>query len=460
MSKIVGRFAPSPTGLLHIGGARTALFTWLYSKSLGGDCLLRLEDTDSERSEQKYTDSIIDSFKWMGIEFDQEPVYQSRNKDNHLDKAQELVNKGKAYNCDCSPERLKKIREEQQKKREKPKYDGKCRELGLENGPNTVIRFKNPESGSVTFKDLVRGQMEVANKELDDLILVRSDGSPTYNLCVVVDDLGMSISHVVRGDDHINNTFRQINIFEALGQSVPIYGHVPMILGEDGKRMSKRHGAVNVLDYKDLGVLPEALLNYIVRLGWSYGDQEMFELKELIQIFKDGKLNNSPASFSYEKLLWFNREYFLKMENKTLLEQLVPTSNQFKQDDYSAEVINLIKERCSLLSEFETEGSYFYGDSVVIDSKDASKVFTVQAVTILKYLVEGFKEVTNWQVEDIKSLLNEVMEKNEVGMASVGKPLRLAITGRMNSASVDETSLVLGKEKVIKRVEEAIKSYS
>ena len=460
MSKIVGRFAPSPTGLLHLGGARTALFTWLYSKSLGGDCLLRLEDTDAERSEQKYTDSIINSFKWMGIEFDQEPVYQSRNKDNHLDKAQELVNKGKAYYCDCSPERLKKIREEQQKKREKPKYDGKCRELGLEKGPNTVIRFKNPESGSVTFKDLVRGQMEVANKELDDLILVRSDGSPTYNLCVVVDDLDMNISHVVRGDDHINNTFRQINIFKALEESVPIYGHVPMILGEDGKRMSKRHAAVNVLDYKDLGVLPEALLNYIVRLGWSYGDQEMFGLQELIQIFKDGKLNNSPASFSYEKLLWFNREYFLKMENKTLLEQLVPTSNQFKKDDYSTQVINLIKERCSLLSEFETEGSYFYGDSVVIDSKDASKVFTEQALTILKFLVEGFKEITNWQVEDIKSLFNEVMEKNEVGMASLGKPLRLAITGRMNSASVDETSLVLGKEKVIKRVEEAIKSYS
>ena len=460
MSKIVGRFAPSPTGLLHLGGARTALFTWLYSKSLGGDCLLRLEDTDAERSEQKYTDSIINSFKWMGIEFDQEPVYQSRNKDNHLDKAQELVNKGKAYYCDCSPERLKKIREEQQKKREKPKYDGKCRELGLEKGPNTVIRFKNPESGSVTFKDLVRGQMEVANKELDDLILVRSDGSPTYNLCVVVDDLDMNVSHVVRGDDHINNTFRQINIFKALEESVPIYGHVPMILGEDGKRMSKRHGAVNVLDYKDLGVLPEAFLNYIVRLGWSYGDQEMFELKELIQIFKDGKLNNSPASFSYEKLLWFNREYFLKMENKTLLELLVPTSKQFKQDDYSAKVINLIKERCSLLSEFENEGSYFYDDSVVVDSKDASKVFTEQAVTILKFLVEGFKELTNWQVEDIKSLFNEVMEKNEVGMASVGKPLRLAITGRMNSASVDETSLVLGKEKVIKRVEDVIKSYS
>ena len=460
MSKIVGRFAPSPTGLLHIGGARTALFTWLFSKSAGGDCLLRLEDTDSERSEQKYTDSIISSFKWMGIEFDQEPVYQSRNKHNHLGKAQELLNKGQAYYCDCSPERLKKIREEQQKKREKPKYDGKCRELGLEKIPNTVIRFKNPESGSVTFKDLVRGQMEVSNKELDDLILVRSDGSPTYNLCVVVDDLDMNISHVVRGDDHINNTFRQINIFKALEKPVPIYGHVPMILGEDGKRMSKRHGAVNVLDYKDLGVLPEAFLNYIVRLGWSYGDQEMFELKELIQIFKDGKLNNSPASFSYEKLLWFNREYFLKMENKTLLEQLIPTSNQFKQDDYSIKVINLIKERCSLLSEFENEGSYFYDDSIVVDSEDATQIFTEQAITILKFLAEGFKALTNWQIEDIKNLFNEVMEKNEVGMASVGKPLRLAITGRMNSASVDETSLVLGKDRVIKRVEEVIKSYS
>ena len=460
MSKIIGRFAPSPTGLLHIGGARTALFAWLYSKSLEGDCLLRLEDTDSERSKQTYTDSIIESFKWMGIEFDQEPVYQSKNKDKHLEKAQELVKKGKAYYCDCSPERLKKVREEQQKKREKPKYDGKCREIGLEKGPNTVIRFKNPEAGSVTFKDLVRGQMKVANKELDDLILVRSDGSPTYNLCVVVDDLGMSISHVVRGDDHINNTFRQINIFKALEEPVPVYGHVPMILGEDGKRMSKRHGAVNVLDYKDMGVLPEALLNYIVRLGWSYGDQEMFELKELIQIFKDGKLNNSPASFSYEKLLWFNREYFLKMENKTLLALLVPTSNQFKHDDYSTEVINLIKERCSLLSEFENEGSYFFGDSVSIDAKEANKVFTEEALIILKFLVEGFKELTNWQVRDIKNLFNEVMEKKEVGMASVGKPLRLAITGRMNSASVDETSLVLGKDKVINRVEEVIKSYS
>ena len=460
MIKIIGRFAPSPTGLLHIGGARTALFAWLYSKSLEGDCLLRLEDTDSERSKQAYTDSIIESFKWMGIEFDQEPVYQSKNKDRHLEKAQELVKKGKAYYCDCSPERLKKIREEQQKKREKPKYDGKCREIGLEKGPNTVIRFKNPEAGSVTFKDLVRGQMKVANKELDDLILVRSDGSPTYNLCVVVDDLGMSISHVIRGDDHINNTFRQINIFKALEEPVPVYGHVPMILGEDGKRMSKRHGAVNVLDYKDMGVLPEALLNYIVRLGWSYGDQEMFELKELIQIFKDGKLNNSPASFSYEKLLWFNREYFLKMENKTLLALLVPTSNQFKHDDYSTEVINLIKERCSLLSEFENEGSYFFGDSVSIGAKEANKVFTEEALIILKFLVEGFKELTNWQVREIKNLFNEVMEKKEVGMASVGKPLRLAITGRMNSASVDETSLVLGKDRVIKRVEEVIKSYS
>ena len=309
-NKVIGRFAPSPTGLLHIGGARTALFAWLYSKSLGGECFLRLEDTDTERSKQEYTDSIIASFKWMGIEFDQEPVYQSKNKDNHIERALQLVESDRAYYCECSSERLNKLREEQDKKGQKPKYDGKCRNLKLQRGDTSVIRFKNPESGSVAFNDLVRGEIEVSNKELDDLIIVRADGSPTYNLCVVIDDLDIAdtivlwgqdidseISHIIRGDDHVNNTFKQINVFKALKVEPPTYGHVPMILGEDGKRMSKRHGAVNVLDYKESGVLPEALLNYIVRLGWSYGDQELFSLEELKKIFKDGKLNNSPASF-------------------------------------------------------------------------------------------------------------------------------------------------------------------
>ena len=458
-TKVIIRFAPSPTGFLHLGGARTALFTWLYAKSYGGLCLLRLEDTDKERSQQKFTDSILASLDWLNVSFDGKPFYQSQNKERHLEKASFLVDSGRAYYCNCSPDRLKKIREEQQKKGQKPKYDGKCRRLGLEEGPTTVIRFKNPESASVTFEDLVRGQMEVANKELDDLIIVRSDGSPTYNLCVVVDDLDMKITHVIRGDDHINNTFRQINIFKALGESIPIYGHVPMILGEDGKRMSKRHGAVNVLEYKEIGVLPEALLNYIVRLGWSYGDQELFQLEELIKIFKDGKLNNSPASFSYDKLIWFNREYFLKIGNKTLLKKVAPISSNFKEDDYSLEVINLIKERCSLLSEFDKEGAYFFDDAIIIDSEEAKKTFTEEALEILEFLIQSFKEMKTWDIEGIKKIINKVKENKGVGMASVGRPFRLAITGRMNSASVDETSLVLGREKVIKRLEEVIKNY-
>lgn len=455
-NKVIGRFAPSPTGLLHIGGARTALFAWLYSKSLGGDCFLRLEDTDTERSKQKYTDSIIASFKWMGIEFDQEPVYQSKNKDNHIERALQLVESDRAYYCECSSERLNKLREEQDKKGQKPKYDGKCRNLKLQRGDTSVIRFKNPESGSVAFNDLVRGEIEVSNKELDDLIIVRADGSPTYNLCVVIDDLDMNISHVIRGDDHINNTFRQINIFNALEEDHPVYGHVPMILGEDGKRMSKRHGAVNVLDYKESGVLPEALLNYIVRLGWSYGDQELFSLEELKKIFKDGKLNNSPASFSLEKLLWFNREYFLNLETEELLKKVISESTMFRSDDYSLAVVDLVKERCSLLSEFENEGSYFFEDNVKINSQDAERILNKEGLLILDYLNLVFREIKNWDVKNIKESINKTMEEKQVGMASVGKPLRLAITGRTNSASVDETCFVLGKERVLERLKKIL----
>ena len=455
-NKVIGRFAPSPTGLLHIGGARTALFAWLYSKSLGGDCFLRLEDTDTERSKQKYTDSIIASFKWMGIEFDQEPVYQSKNKDNHIERALQLVESDRAYYCECSSERLNKLREEQDKKGQKPKYDGKCRNLKLQRGDTSVIRFKNPESGSVAFNDLVRGEIEVSNKELDDLIIVRADGSPTYNLCVVIDDLDMNISHVIRGDDHINNTFRQINIFNALEEDHPVYGHVPMILGEDGKRMSKRHGAVNVLDYKESGVLPEALLNYIVRLGWSYGDQELFSLEELKKIFKDGKLNNSPASFSLEKLLWFNREYFLNLETEELLKKVISESTMFRSDDYSLAVVELVKERCSLLSEFENEGSYFFEDNVKINSQDAERILNKEGLLILDYLNLVFREIKNWDVKNIKESINKTMEEKQVGMASVGKPLRLAITGRTNSASVDETCFVLGKERVLERLKKIL----
>jgi glutamyl-tRNA synthetase len=459
MSKVIGRFAPSPTGSLHIGGARTALFAWLYSKSQGGECLLRLEDTDTERSKQEYTDSIIESFKWLCIEFDGEPFYQSKNKTGHLSKAKQLIEDGKAYYCDCSVERLNKLRAEQQKVGLKPKYDGKCRDLGLEIGSDSVIRFKNPKEGKVGFKDLVRGEMEVANEELDDLILVRSNSTPTYNFCVVVDDLDMGVTHVIRGDDHINNTFRQINIFQALEEKLPIYGHVPMILGEDGKRMSKRQGAVSVFDYKEMGVLPEALLNYLTKLGWSYGDQEIFEFLELIEKFKDGKINNAPATFSLEKLYWFNKEYLSNLNEKDLISRLIPYSKYFQEDDYSTQVIKLIRERCSLLSDFEQEAKYFYEDLEEIDPDILSKIFNDKAISILEKLSQEFQAMDTWTSENIHEAINRTMKILDVGMADVGKPLRLAITGRMNAPSVDKISEVLGQDKVVQRLRDVLDKF-
>ena len=457
--KIVGRFAPSPTGTLHLGGARTALFAWLYAKSQGGQCLLRLEDTDKERSKQKYTDSIIESFDWLGISFDEEPFYQSKNKNRHLESAMQLLEDDKAYYCDCSADRLRELREEQQKNGIKPKYDGKCRELNLKQASSTVIRFKNPKKGKVSFKDIVRGEIEVSNEELDDLILVRSDETPTYNLCVVVDDLDMNITHVIRGDDHINNTFRQINIFEALRKEIPIYGHVPMILGVDGKRMSKRQGAVNISEYKEMGILSEALLNYLSRLGWSLGDQEIFQFEELIQKFKDGKMNNSPASFSLDKLLWFNKEFLSQMDEKELVGRISSFCNYFTEDDYSLKVLELIKNRCSLLSDFEEESTYFFKDLEEIDSKDANKTFTPEAMDVLKILLKEFSVLEEWTAEKIHCTIEKVMESANLGMGQLGRPLRLAVTGRMNSPSVDKTCAVLGRNKVIKRLEEALNKF-
>ena len=313
-SSVRTRFAPSPTGLLHIGGARTALFAWLYAKTNSGSCLLRIEDTDKERSKQEFTDEIINSFNWMGVNFDEDVVYQSKNLDRHLVVAKELLKSGQAYVCNCSKERLDQLRKEQQEQGLNPKYDGKCRNLSLSESDNTVIRFKNPEDGSVIFQDLIKGEIEFQNEEMDDFIIVRSDGAPTYNLCVVVDDLDMRISHVIRGDDHLNNTPKQINVFKALKVEPPTYGHVPMILGEDGKRMSKRHGAVGVSEYRDMGILPQAFMNYLARLGWSLGDQEIFTSDELVDNFSSGNLNSAPASFSLDKLTWFNKEYLNAMK--------------------------------------------------------------------------------------------------------------------------------------------------
>ena len=452
------RFAPSPTGLLHIGGARTALFAWLYAKSNSGSCLLRIEDTDKERSKQEYTDEIINSFNWMGVNFDEDVVYQSKNHDRHLEVAKELLKNGKAYVCNCSKERLDQLRKEQEERGENAKYDGKCRNLSISESENTVIRFKNPEEGSVVFKDLIKGQIEFSNEEMDDFIIVRSDGAPTYNLCVVVDDLDMKISHVIRGDDHLNNTPKQINVFDALGIKPPIYGHVPMILGEDGKRMSKRHGAVGVSEYRDMGILPTAFMNYLARLGWSFGDQEIFTSDELLGNFSNGKFNSAPASFSLDKLTWYNKEYLNSMEFKDLQDLI--TSDNIKNDQYSKDIIELIRDRCNFLNDFSNEADYFFNKPKEFKEEDKVKAVKEDTLDLLSSLQDRLIGLTDWKSEIIKEEINAFVNEQEIGFAKIGLPLRLSLTGSLNSPSIDRVCELLGKEEVIERVDFAIKNLN
>lgn len=453
--KVITRFAPSPTGHLHLGGARTALFAWLFSKSNKGKCLLRIEDTDKDRSKEEYTNSILKSFSWMGIEFDEEPVYQSKNISLHLKAIEKLIEEGHAYYCHCSQERLDKLRKDQQKAGEKPKYDGKCRELNLEKSDSSVVRFKNSREGAVTFNDLVRGEITISNNELDDLIILRSDGSPTYNLSVVVDDMNMGITHVIRGDDHINNTPRQINICKALGGEEITFGHVPMILGDDGKRMSKRHGAISVVDYKNMGILSEAFLNYLVRLGWSLGDKEVFTLDELINCFSEGKINSAPSSFSMEKLTWFNKEHLDLVEEDHLLNLLSDNISYLSTDSYSKRVIGLVRDRCSTLLDFQSETFYFFQDYNPIDNDLTEKFFKPESLEILSYL-QGELAESSFTSKDISEAIEKTMNQFSIGMGKVGQPFRLAITGQMGSPSIDKTAELLGKEKVLERLEKII----
>ncbi|CAG7855776.1 partial glutamyl-tRNA synthetase, partial [biofilm metagenome] len=317
------RFAPSPTGYLHVGGARTALFSWLYARKHEGKFILRIEDTDLERSTQESVDAILQGMDWLGLDYDEGPFYQTHCFDRYKEVIQQLLNQGHAYRCYCTKEELEQLRTEQMANKEKPRYNGKCRHLAEEqHGKDFVVRFKNPDSGDVAIDDLVKGQIVINNRELDDLIIARTDGSPTYNLTVVVDDMDMQITHVIRGDDHINNTPRQINILKALGAELPKYAHLPMILGSDGARLSKRHGAVSVMQFRDEGYLPEALLNYLVRLGWSHGDQEIFSINEMVEYFELDAINAAAASFNMEKLLWLSHHYIMNSDTETVARHL------------------------------------------------------------------------------------------------------------------------------------------
>ena len=453
------RFAPSPTGLLHIGGVRTALFSWLYARHHKGQFILRIEDTDRERSTDEAVQVILDGMAWLGLDHDEGPFYQTQRFDRYLEVINELLEKGHAYRCECSKERLEQIREEAMSRGEKPRYDGRCRTLNLTK-ENTVIRFKNPVDGIVAFKDQVQGDIAFENSELDDLIIARSDGSPTYNLTVVVDDMDMAITEVIRGDDHLNNTPRQINIFNALGAKAPNYAHIPMILSPEGKKLSKRDGAASVLQYRDDGVLPEALLNYLVRLGWSKCDQEIFSIGEMVAAFDIKDVNKSASSINPEKLLWLNQHYIKHAESKTLSKPLTELFEVMNVDiDNGPELEDLIevqKQRTETLKEMAEQSVLFYNDFEEYDANAAKKHLRPVILAPLKQLYDSLKALKEWDNENIKSIIEKTANDLEIKMGKLAQPLRVAVTGAGISPSIDDTLRLLGQEKSLNRLQKGI----
>ena len=456
------RFAPSPTGYLHVGGVRTALFSWLYARKHGGKFVLRIEDTDLERSTQESVNAILEGMTWLGLEYDEGPFYQTHRFDRYKEIIQQLLDQGDAYYCYCSKEELDALREQQMANKEKPRYNGKCRDAthdGEDGG--AVIRFKSPTDGEVVIDDLVKGRIVVANKELDDLIIARADGTPTYNLTVLVDDMDMGISYVIRGDDHVNNTPKQINILKALGAELPKYAHVSMILGPDGARLSKRHGAVNVMQYRNEGYLPEALLNYLVRLGWSHGDQEIFSVDEMIELFDLDDVNVSASTFNSEKLLWLNHQYMMNSDPAHVAHHLSWHMGELGIDPAQGpdlvEVVKAQRERCKTLVEIALASRYFYQDFNEYDEKAAKKNFKLGTDKVLQHLFDEFSAMTNWDGEKLHQVVLDAAERLDLKLGKVAQPLRVAVFGSGVSPAIDVTLSLLGREKTLARIERAIK---
>ncbi len=455
------RFAPSPTGFLHVGGVRTALFSWLFARHNQGQFILRIEDTDQERSTQESVQAILDGMEWLGLNFDEGPFYQSKRYSRYLEIANQLLEEGAAYRCVCTKERLEKLREAQLAAKEKPRYDGHCRDKNL---PETeipfVLRFKNPQEGQVSFIDEVYGAITVENKELDDVILIRSDGNPTYNFAVVIDDWDMGISHVIRGDDHINNTPRQINLFQALKAPVPTFAHLPMILGEDGKRLSKRHGAVSVLQFKELGILPHALLNYLVRLGWSNGDQEIFSVEEMIASFSLKNVSRGVSSFNYDKLYWLNQHY-QKSDDPEEVAKALAWHFDKEGIDYSkgpklSDLVAVQAERCKDLVEMCKDSRYFYEDKLSYNEEAMKKHLRPVIFEPLTALYKQFQELASWQNESIQECINTICAEFDMNMGKIAQPLRVAVTGSTMSPAIALTLELLGKERTLARLEYAL----
>lgn len=456
------RFAPSPTGYLHVGGARTALFSWLYARKHGGAFVLRIEDTDLERSTAESVDAILQGMTWLGLEYDEGPFFQSHRFPRYQEVIQQMLAAGTAYHCYCSKERLEHLRADQMARKQKPRYDGQCRQ-GVANPPAgvpPVVRFKNPEDGATVVEDLVRGRVAFQNRELDDLIIARSDGTPTYNFTVVVDDMDMRITHVIRGDDHLNNTPRQMNMLKALGFPPPIYAHVPMILGPDGARLSKRHGAVSVMQYREDGYLPEALLNYLARLGWSHGDQEIFTLDELIKLFDVTAVHSSAASFDPQKLQWLNQHYLKTGDPAHVAHHLSWHLGRLGVDPANGpalpDVVLAQRERAKTLAEMAQNSVFFYQDPAGYDPKDAAAHLRPEIAGPMNDLRARFVALSEWTAPALHEAVNAVATAHGLKLGKLAQPLRVAVTGRALSPPIDITLTLTGRERVLKRLDAAL----
>jgi glutamyl-tRNA synthetase len=459
IEKIRTRFAPSPTGFLHIGGARTALFNWLYARHNRGEFVLRIEDTDQERSTDESTKAILDAMTWMGLTWDEGPYFQAQRVDLHREMVQKLINEGKAYYCTCSPEELEAKRKQALAQGRKPKYDGTCRDRNLPKSANSVVRFRGIQTGITIVEDLIKGNISFNNEELDDLVIERGDDYPTYNFAVVIDDALMNITHVIRGDDHVNNTPRQILLYQALGFAVPKFAHVPMILGADKARLSKRHGATSVMAYKEMGYLPEALVNYLVRLGWAHGDQEIFSLPELIDSFTLEAVGKSPAIFNPEKLLWLNAHYIKEAKTERLLEEMKPfwpDAAKNTNAEFTKKVIADMQPRSKTLIEMASFADFYFAETIFYDNEAAQKFLTPDVAEYLKLIAAHIPEIVDFSKVGLEVFLRDFTEKRNIKFKIIAQPLRVALTGKTVSPGIDEVMVTLGKDLVMKRIKDAI----
>jgi len=460
MSGIITRFPPSPSGFLHVGGARTAIFNWLYARRMKGRFVLRFEDTDTERSSQEYVDAILESLEWLGIDWDEGPYFQTRRFPVYHEFVQKLLDSGNAYYCTCPPERLEAMRRKAMASGGKPKYDGTCRNRGLAAGPGAAVRFKAPLSGSTVLDDVVKGGIVFQNEELDDFIICRSDGTPTYNFAVVVDDITMGITTIIRGDDHVMNTPKQIQLYQALGCPLPVFGHVPMVLGKDRTRLSKRHGATSVTAYRDMGFLPEAMINYLVRLGWSHGDQEFFTREELIAVFNLESIGRAAGVFDPEKLLALNADHIKASAPAELVGALKPFMQslgvEIHEGPLAEKAIATLAARSKTLKEMAEQALFYYQEEIVYEPDAARKFLTAEALPALNALTAKLEGLEDFTEPALEEAFKAVMDETGLKLGKIAQPVRVALSGRAASPGIFEITAILGKEQTLRRLRKAI----